>query len=173
MEAASTVPFAARYDADDDEERLLSLQTPLHVITPTLCIGAVFARSPKLLDRYGITTIVSIMQARDHEEEKKYPLPPHVFEHRLYLDDVATPHFTPVLEEAVRVLHERRDTVRLVHCGAGISRSAAVCIGYLMFSQRMRAQEAYTVVERARPCINPNRDFQRQLCDYERKLGLV
>ncbi len=55
-----------------------------------------------------------------------------------------------------------------VHCVAGISRSASVCVGYLMWKHRMSYQQAYKVVKDSRPWINPNHGFVDQLQDFER-----
>jgi hypothetical protein len=55
-----------------------------------------------------------------------------------------------------------------VHCVAGISRSASVCIGYLMWKHRVSYQQAYKVVKDSRPWINPNYGFADQLNEFER-----
>lgn len=61
----------------------------------------------------------------------------------------------------------------LVHCQAGISRSATVAATYLMCSQQIPMKEALGVLQRARPCIGPNPGFQAQLkvlekdCNYD------
>ncbi|KAK9836847.1 hypothetical protein WJX74_009374 [Apatococcus lobatus] len=51
----------------------------------------------------------------------------------------------------------------LVHCQAGVSRSATVAATYLMCSQRICLQEALDIMRKARPCICPNTGFQAQL----------
>lgn len=58
----------------------------------------------------------------------------------------------------------------LVHCVAGISRSASLCIAYLMKYHRMKLDEAYYHVKKRRPVIRPNVGFWRQLIDFERRL---
>uniref|UniRef100_A0A8D0G3Z1 Protein-tyrosine-phosphatase n=1 Tax=Sphenodon punctatus TaxID=8508 RepID=A0A8D0G3Z1_SPHPU len=60
--------------------------------------------------------------------------------------------------------------ITLVHCAAGVSRSATLCIAYLMKYQNMSLYEAYNWVKSRRPVIHPNVGFWRQLIDYERKL---
>lgn len=55
----------------------------------------------------------------------------------------------------------------LIHCFAGISRSATICIGYLMWKENLSLGAAYSMVERARPCTMPNRGFQSQLQAFE------
>jgi len=58
----------------------------------------------------------------------------------------------------------------LVHCKAGVSRSAALCIAYLMKYHRMTLKDAHDYLKRRRPIIRPNVSFWRQLIDYEYSL---
>lgn len=51
----------------------------------------------------------------------------------------------------------------LVHCNAGVSRSAAVVIGYLVLVENYTYDDAYTAVKIARSCIRPNKGFEQQL----------
>jgi hypothetical protein len=55
----------------------------------------------------------------------------------------------------------------LVNCAVGLSRSPAFVIAYLMKTKKMSLNEAYQTVKRARPKINPNSSFMRQLQEYE------
>ncbi|KAK5904909.1 hypothetical protein CesoFtcFv8_006426 [Champsocephalus esox] len=58
----------------------------------------------------------------------------------------------------------------LVHCAAGVSRSASLCLAYLMKYHRVSLAEAHAWVKARRPVIRPNGGFWRQLIEYERKL---
>ena len=55
-----------------------------------------------------------------------------------------------------------------MHCAAGISRSASVVIGYLMYSEKLAFKEAAEAVKGVRPLINPNPGFVVQLKEWER-----
>uniref|UniRef100_A0A672Y878 Dual specificity protein phosphatase 2 n=1 Tax=Sphaeramia orbicularis TaxID=375764 RepID=A0A672Y878_9TELE len=55
----------------------------------------------------------------------------------------------------------------LVHCQAGISRSATICLAYLMHTQRVRLDEAFDFVKRRRHVISPNLAFMGQLLQFE------
>lgn len=58
----------------------------------------------------------------------------------------------------------------IVHCVAGVSRSASLCIAYLMKYQRMTLDQAYSHIKKRRPVIHPNVGFWKQLIEYERRL---
>lgn len=54
-----------------------------------------------------------------------------------------------------------------VHCVAGVSRSATLCIVYLMKSEQMTLREAYYHVKAVRPIVRPNSGFWKQMIDFE------
>ncbi|XP_051924788.1 dual specificity protein phosphatase 2 [Hippocampus zosterae] len=55
----------------------------------------------------------------------------------------------------------------LVHCQAGISRSATICLAYLMHTRRVRLDEAFDFVKQRRQVISPNLAFLGQLLQFE------
>ena len=60
----------------------------------------------------------------------------------------------------------------LVHCYAGVSRSASCTIAFLMQEKDMSFQQAFAFASKRRPVIFPNMGFQRQLCEFEKLLHL-
>lgn len=66
--------------------------------------------------------------------------------------------------------HLQQGHAVLVHCYAGISRSATVCIAFLMRHRDLSLDQAYAVVEVVRKIIYPNEGFYKQLMEYEGKL---
>jgi len=58
----------------------------------------------------------------------------------------------------------------LVHCMAGISRSATLVIAYLMAHEKKTFHQAVELVVSKRPCVSPNSGFVAQLKLFE-KLG--
>lgn len=60
----------------------------------------------------------------------------------------------------------------LVHCNAGVSRSAAITIAYLMNNMRISYETAWEIVRSKRPVINPNIGFILQLKNYEEKIKI-
>ncbi|CAB3371413.1 Hypothetical predicted protein [Cloeon dipterum] len=58
----------------------------------------------------------------------------------------------------------------LVHCTAGVSRSASLCLAYLMKYQHMPLRKAFAHLRNVRPAVRPNSGFFRQLIDLELRL---
>jgi dual specificity MAP kinase phosphatase len=59
----------------------------------------------------------------------------------------------------------------LVHCHAGVSRSATVCMAYVMKNLDYDLRSAYDFVKARRPCVSPNLHFMGQLLEFEKRLG--
>lgn len=58
----------------------------------------------------------------------------------------------------------------LIFCVAGMSRSASLCLAYLMKYCGMSLLDSYNYLKRRRPRIKPNCSFFKQLIRYEEKL---
>ena len=58
----------------------------------------------------------------------------------------------------------------LVHCKAGISRSATVCIAYIMWFKHWTMEVAYQFLKSKRALIAPNLNFMRQLLEFQHEL---
>lgn len=82
--------------------------------------------------------------------------------------DVLIGHYLPPppTEEA----HQSGHGV-LVHCQAGVSRSATIVIAYLMKHTLMTMTDAYKYVRSRRPVVSPNLNFMGQLLEFERDLN--
>ena len=57
-----------------------------------------------------------------------------------------------------------------MHCHAGISRSATVCIAYIMKHHQTDLTQAYDFVKQKRSCISPNLHFMGQLLEFQKRL---
>lgn len=94
----------------------------------------------------------------------------------VYADKKVTTHFIEcldlpetkldfIIKQSNQIIKSVRDTNGrvLVHCNAGVSRSSAVCIGYLMLELNFTFDSAYSLVKSKRECIAPNNGFMKQL----------
>lgn len=68
---------------------------------------------------------------------------------------------------AIEFIDKASDNV-LVHCYAGVSRSASLVIAYLMYKNHISLSEAIKLVKSKRSCISPNFGFMLQLRDFEK-----
>ncbi|XP_067303532.1 dual specificity protein phosphatase 19b [Pseudorasbora parva] len=82
--------------------------------------------------------------------------------------DIPETDITSYFPECFEFIKEasQQDGVVLVHCNAGVSRSASVVIGFLMSQEKMSFDEAFSAVKTARPSIQPNPGFISQLKKY-------
>ena len=58
----------------------------------------------------------------------------------------------------------------LVHCQAGVSRSATITVAYIMLHSRMTMMDAFKYVKSCRSIVAPNFNFMGQLQDFEHLL---
>lgn len=73
-------------------------------------------------------------------------------------------HFKEALDFVRSAIVEGKNV--LVHCFAGVSRSATIVIAYLLKYHKMEYNPAMALVKSKRPWINPNYGFQGQLRRY-------
>jgi len=87
-------------------------------------------------------------------------------------DDTQKQNLLEYFDRAYSFIHNAIDNNEkvLVHCVAGISRSPAIVIGFLMRYAKMNMNDAYNFVKRKRSIVSPNLNFMGQLLEYEKKL---
>lgn len=71
------------------------------------------------------------------------------------------------IKKCIDIIDANRKENILVHCNAGVSRSPAIVIAYLMIIMKLSYDEAYDKVKFARGCIRPNDGFVKQLRSIE------
>ncbi|XP_053574883.1 dual specificity protein phosphatase 16 [Bombina bombina] len=91
---------------------------------------------------------------------------------RVPVNDSFCEKILPWLDKSVDFIEKAKasNSRVLVHCLAGISRSATIAIGYIMKRMDMSLDEAYRFVKEKRPTISPNFNFLGQLLDFEKKI---
>uniref|UniRef100_A0A3Q2ZT44 Zgc:153044 n=1 Tax=Kryptolebias marmoratus TaxID=37003 RepID=A0A3Q2ZT44_KRYMA len=115
-----------------------------------------------------ITCIINVTETKSSSP----PPPPGVeYVHIPVSDTPLSPlrdHFSEVADK-IRSTAEGGGRV-LVHCNAGVSRSAALCMAYLMKHRGVTLMEAHGWVRSCRPIVRPNPGFWKQLIQYEAEL---
>ncbi|KAI8591473.1 protein-tyrosine phosphatase-like protein [Geranomyces variabilis] len=115
-----------------------------------------------LLLKNGITEVLSVGPAFDTRFEKE------IRYHSVHIDDISWADILQHFDETYTVISDAATSGGriLVHCVAGVSRSAAIIAAYLMKSQNLTRGEALAIVASARPIIAPNSGFMFQLKLY-------
>jgi len=111
-----------------------------------------------IITKLGIKKIISL---GSYEEHTKYTVHEGIEYLFIFIDDHEN-------EPIICHFKECNDFIEpntLVHCYAGISRSATIVIAYLK-SIGMDYYEAHRIVKEKRPCINPNDGFLKQLEEW-------
>ncbi|KAG7464457.1 hypothetical protein MATL_G00165810 [Megalops atlanticus] len=92
---------------------------------------------------------------------------------RLPATDSSKQNLRQYFEEVFEFIEEAHQSGRgvLVHCQAGVSRSATIVIAYLMKHTLMTMTDAYKYVRSRRPIVAPNLNFMGQLLEFERDLN--
>lgn len=91
---------------------------------------------------------------------------------RIAVNDNYNENLLPYFPKAFNFLDKVRESngCAIVHCLAGISRSATVAISYVMRHLNMSSDDAYRYVKSKRATISPNFNFLGQLLEYEKQL---
>lgn len=139
---------------------LLAVTTPMHEIEPGLWLGNYAAASDvNLLRGQNIKAIVQCLEQRNPINGS------HFSYHVISIDDMASVNIKSHIPEAISFIHRHRLAGNnvLVHCAAGMSRSASIMISYMMAKYRLPFERALTLVRNKRACVGPNPGFTNQL----------
>ncbi|KAG8196188.1 hypothetical protein JTE90_007916 [Oedothorax gibbosus] len=136
------------------------------VILPGLLLGAQdVAKDLSRLRNLGVSHILNVATGVPN------CFPAEISYKRIDIRDHPDMDIRRHFDECFKFVDEgRRKGWVLVHCNAGISRAATICIGYLMSRLGLRMCAAVSKVREARPIISPNCGFLRQLMVYEEEL---
>lgn len=95
---------------------------------------------------------------------------PDIYEYKiLNLDDAIDQEIISSFPTACEFIDSSINNI-YIHCVAGISRSPAIVIGYLMYKNKSSFEEAYNIVKAKRKRICPNQGFINQLKEFEKGL---
>uniref|UniRef100_A0A1A8I527 Dual specificity protein phosphatase 2 n=2 Tax=Nothobranchius kuhntae TaxID=321403 RepID=A0A1A8I527_NOTKU len=133
-------------------------------LLPFLFLGsAVHSSRREALAAAGITAVLNVSSTcpNFYEGELQYL--------RLTVEDTLVADIRACFQTAIAFIDSVKQSGGrvLVHCQAGISRSATICLAYLMHTQRVRLDEAFDFVKQRRHVISPNLAFMGQLLQFE------
>ncbi|KAJ3533312.1 hypothetical protein NMY22_g7384 [Coprinellus aureogranulatus] len=131
----------------------------MNEIVPNLWLGDLLsALNTKMLREKGVRSVLSVMRGRVTVHET-------FIRHQVALDDLEDEdilvHMGPCIKFIEKELAKGHGV--LVHCQAGVSRSATILTAYLMSTQNLTPTAALSLVRTKRPFIGPNPGFLAQL----------
>ena len=142
-------------------------------IIPGLFVGSIEdATNKELLAAKGVTAIVNCAHSEHNRAGADYPLNKGTVYLGLPVYDIPGFPINTFFDNAIEFIHDARQSDRavLVHCNAGVSRSATVAAAYLMKHELMRLRDALTLLKARRRIICPNMGFIYQLQRWEHGL---
>ena len=118
---------------------------------------------------FGITHILTVGHNMPPAFEGKFKYHVMVMEDHHKVD--ISKYFPESFEFIKQALDENETNKVLIHCYAGVSRSASVTIAWLIHTNLMSYPEACEYVRKARHWIDPNRGFRSRLRELAEKMG--
>jgi len=146
------------------ENLLMDLTYGPTEILPHIYLGSEMnARKNDILLNLGITHILNVAEEIKPGKESLFK--------RLHVKLKDIPEENIDFEEIFKFIDGMTPSDKiLIHCMAGISRSATIVIGYIMRLNNWDAATSIAFVKQKRREINPNLGFLSQLLQYEIKL---
>lgn len=143
-----------------------SLAGPVEIL-PHLYLGSARdAARKEQLQQLGITALLNVTQFCPNLYQE-------VFEYKcIPVRDTGCEDIGAYFQESIQFIDQvkAQNGKVLVHCQAGVSRSATICIAYLMSTRRLRMEEAYKYVKSRRRIVSPNFSFMGQLLTFENQI---
>lgn len=140
-------------------------QMAVSQITPTLFLsGADAPLNAALVLKKGITLIVNATLSH------ACPAYPGVECLRVPVSDLPSARLGDYFDWVAKRIHGNCGGGTLVHCAAGMSRSPALVMAYLMRYRGVTLRRAHHWVQESRPYIRLNAGFWEQLLQYEKRL---
>ncbi|RLU22453.1 hypothetical protein DMN91_004731 [Ooceraea biroi] len=159
------------YWLEGSKEWTYTMRRNMQEVVPGLFLGPYSAASRSKLQALLDQRITHIVCVR-HAIEANFIRPnfPQQFKYLvLEIADTATENIIQHFQKVKFFINEglRSGGRVLVHGNAGISRSAALVLAYVMETYDLNLKHAYTIVQQRRFCINPSESFMTQLKEYE------
>jgi dual specificity MAP kinase phosphatase len=96
-----------------------------------------------------------------------------IIQKRIPADDSSTQNLKMYFDGAIDFIEmvRRKGGNVLVHCYAGVSRSPAIVMAYMIAMYRMNVMDSYRFVKRFRDIIEPNFHFMGQLMEFDQRIN--
>ncbi|KAH7642194.1 dual specificity protein phosphatase 3-like protein [Dermatophagoides farinae] len=148
-----------------------------HEVFPNIIIGNIYAaRSKPFLKDIGVTHVLNCalnhcLTYNDMKFDQEYYQDYKIKFKGLELDDICTENIARYFDESIEFIDDamKNGGKILIHCLAGISRSATITIAYLMKQHSMTIEDAIKIVKQNRR-VYPNEGFLKQLVELDFKL---
>lgn len=128
------------------------------IIDSLLFLGAQHNSCEKMLDKNNIQCIVSIGCSPLFGNSHKYILHPFDVNDNGRSTQTLFNDIVPKVHDIINdCIHQKKPL--LVHCQAGISRSAICIITWFMKYKQMNYEDAFALVKTRRPTVHPNMHF--------------
>ncbi len=145
-----------------DELVLFEQEPSFNEIIDNIYVGNyTTALDANLMIKEGITYILNCGNGLKNFYENE-----NIFEY-LYIPlyDSTSQKLDKYLEKANKFIKEGSENGNkiLIHCGAGVSRSATLCLMYMITEKKYKFSEAYKIMKEKRKCVIPNMGFRKLL----------
>eukprot|EP00096_Caligus_rogercresseyi_P014373 TRINITY_DN6882_c0_g1_i3.p1 TRINITY_DN6882_c0_g1~~TRINITY_DN6882_c0_g1_i3.p1 ORF type:complete len:155 (-),score=48.54 TRINITY_DN6882_c0_g1_i3:100-564(-) len=139
----------------------MSIFSEISEVTTDLYLSSAFAIKDEALREHDITLIINAT--------KELPLWPTIDVIRIPLVDSSIQDVYKYFEEVSNIIQKNSEDhgKTLIHCAAGVSRSACLVLAYLMRHHGMPLASAFQKVKSIRPAVRPNNGFVHQLTLWE------
>lgn len=152
----------ARYNVHESRSK----EGPVEIL-PGLYLGdSQHSAQQDILQQLGITCLLNVSTTCKNLFEKEFDYM------NIPVNDNDSANISSWFNEAIGFIDNARDNDGkvLIHCQAGVSRSATVCIAYIMFKNGMNLEDAFDYVRSRRGVISPNLNFMQQLKEFEKDI---
>nr|CDQ02921.1 Bm3606, isoform a [Brugia malayi] len=139
----------------------------LSQIVPGLFICGISELNQHNIERNGITMIINAT-----DEVPNLKTLGNILRIKLWINDTPETdiylHLEAVSDQIETVIVDGGAV--LVHCVAGVSRSATICLAFLTKYRCRSLRDAYFLMVSKRPLVRPNIGFWRQLIQFEQEI---
>lgn len=148
-------------ESSSPSEEILTNESISKIVEGVYISDCGTANNLEVLQMHGITHVISL--GRFDEHVQYYAQYDFITYMNVFVDDDPNEDIRSYFDSCVEFMKNKRV---LVHCYAGVSRSVAIVLVYLMRVYNMKYDTAMDTISRRRPCISVNKGFLQQIKKY-------